>query len=822
MNPSSIANHSISRRQSLKLLGSAAAVGAIIMTDPFGAAPAQAATVELPLLATASTVWRYLDNNTDPATGTATPLVWTTAGYDDSSWKTGKGSFGAKNGAATGMGGGLGVTTLLNHYTAGTGSDTVPTYFFRTSFELTAEQLAMLGVINGSATYDDAFILYVNGQRATGFEDAGIDPSTNLQYGGGNGADPRSVAFTVPNNLLKAGTNTVSVALYQSRASSSDIYFDLVSLLATTSTSTAATLSDVVLNIGAQAGELGLAWYTSSTGEELAQLVTAGGDFASATSFPSAGGTATDGQQYRHATLRGLQANTSYSYRVGSEATGWSEVFTFTTKTQSGDFNFLVVGDSQIGASGNATSDAQGWATTLSKAESLLPDEHFILSVGDQVNTAGNEGQYEGFLAPAQLRRYPLVTNIGNHDVASLAYRQHFNMPNIDETFGEGNPGQSGGNYWFTYNEVLFISFNSNNQNNDRHLEYVAKIIAEQGAGKKWVIVHFHHSVFSVASHATDKDIIERRRVLPAGFSKLGVDLVLMGHDHVYTRSYLMNALTPTNPAGATGTPAHAPAQLARSVAQLASGTVVPQTGDVLYLTANSSSGSKYYEIQTGKDFYWSDVQNQEHVPNMTDVRITDETITLTTYRVTDLSVVDVVRLERPDITAPVLTVSASTTLTVGAVFDPRAGVSAVDNRDGDLSDAILITGAVDTATTGTYRLEYSVTDAAGNTVTAVRTVTVTPVSAPSVSPDIPAPSLAGPTGTIGAPWASASGVQGSGPALAATGLSAGGFLATAVAALATGAILLNRKGKRTPAAATMNGDLEGPETTFGPSHTVD
>ena len=48
------------------------------------------------------TVWSYLDDNTDPA-GDASGenyerTVWTNEEYDDSVWKTGKGSFGSKRG----------------------------------------------------------------------------------------------------------------------------------------------------------------------------------------------------------------------------------------------------------------------------------------------------------------------------------------------------------------------------------------------------------------------------------------------------------------------------------------------------------------------------------------------------------------------------------------------------------------------------------------------------------------------------------------------------------------------------------------------------
>lgn len=762
------------------MLGSAAAASAIVLTDPFGRPiTANAAEVDIPLLGTASTTWRYSDLNVDPAAG-GDVLAWTKAGYDETAWKSAKGSFGAKRGLTTGMGGGYAVNTLLTQYTQPGGSVCIPTYFFRTTFELTATQLAEIQTLSGSAVYDDAFILYVNGQKAAGVADGAIDPTKNIQYSGKSVSDPQKADFTVGKSLLKEGTNTVAVALYQSDAGSSDIYFDLLTLVAST-TAVTAQVSDVVLNIGADVTSLNLAWYTTSGIAESVQLAPAGGSFAGATSFPATGAASTDGQEYRHATITGLTANTAYQYRVGSDDGVWSDTFTFSTKAFTGDFSFLLIGDSQIGASGNATNDAAGWATTLEKASTLLPDSRFILSVGDQVDSAANENQYAGFLAPKQLTSTPLITNIGNHDVSSLAYRQHFNMPNIDETYGQGNAGQSGGNYWFVYNDVLFISFNSNNRENARHVEYVAKIVKEQGGGKKWIVVHFHHSIFSVASHATDADIIERRGVFPAGFSEIGVDLVVMGHDHVYTRSYLMNGN--------------------QSVAQQAKGTVVPKDGDVLYLTANSSSGSKFYEIQEGQDFFWAEVENQEHIPNMTNVRVTDDAITLTTYRVSDLTVVDEVRLEKADTVAPVITAPASTTLTVGDAFDQLAGVTAVDARDGDLTAKIVVTGTVDPSKTGAYSLTYSVSDAAGNAASVNRAVTVV---ARGVITPTPSPSPS-------APGAGSGGSGAVGGGLASTGVNSGGFVAAAVAALAAGSALI--AGKRlSKRGTTSSGPADGPD----------
>ena len=42
-------------------------------------------------------------------------------------------------------------------------------------------------------------------------------------------------------------------------------------------------------------------------------------------------------------------------------------------------------------------------------------------------------------------------------------------------------------------------------------------------------------------------------------------------------------------------------------------------------------------------------------------------------------------------------------------------GASATDNVDGDLTSKIVVTGAVDASSAGTYTLKYDVSDAAGN-----------------------------------------------------------------------------------------------------------
>lgn len=76
------------------------------------------------------------------------------------------------------------------------------------------------------------------------------------------------------------------------------------------------------------------------------------------------------------------------------------------------------------------------------------------------------------------------------------------------------------------------------------------------------------------------------------------------------------------------------------------------------------------------------------------------------------------------DTEAPVIT-AEDVTINVGDEFDPMAGVTAVDDVDGDVAERIVITGEADTEKEGTYTLTYTVKDAAGNEASLERTVTV-------------------------------------------------------------------------------------------------
>ena len=78
-----------------------------------------------------------------------------------------------------------------------------------------------------------------------------------------------------------------------------------------------------------------------------------------------------------------------------------------------------------------------------------------------------------------------------------------------------------------------------------------------------------------------------------------------------------------------------------------------------------------------------------------------------------------------PDTRPPVFSGVEDTTINRGETFDPLAGVTATDNVDGNVTSSITSTGEVDVDLPGAYTVSYSVSDAARNTATATRVVTV-------------------------------------------------------------------------------------------------
>ena len=88
---------------------------------------------------------------------------------------------------------------------------------------------------------------------------------------------------------------------------------------------------------------------------------------------------------------------------------------------------------------------------------------------------------YTGYLNDA-LTYLTSATTIGNHDSGSAAYNEHFNLPNESTQLGATTAGTD---YWFVYDNTLFMVINSNNRSTAEHKEFMESAIA-QNSDVRW------------------------------------------------------------------------------------------------------------------------------------------------------------------------------------------------------------------------------------------------------------------------------------------------------------------------------------------------
>ena len=372
---------------------------------------------------------------------------------------------------------------------------------------------------------------------------------------------------------------------------------------------------------GADETERTFSWHTRGMNKkgvvELSQLDEEGNVLSSET-FEAAGEGILRGFSSHKATITGLEENQLYSYRFGDGHRAWSESYTFRTQaTEDDDFNFLFFGDPQIGAGDGARTDADGWDRTVTTATKMFPDTSFLVSSGDQVNTAYNLQQYEGWFSPEALTAYPIIPIVGNHDAASFA--DYFNVPNETGLGGDSE----GSDFYFSYGNTLFLALNSQSSDVEEHRKAMERAIAANPDATHRIVL-LHKSLYSSADHALDEDVLELRAGLVPAFDELDIDAVLMGHDHGYVRTYQMEGN-----------------QVVGEITYNEEGAAVDPDGTV-YLTGNSASDSKYYDMR-GPSVYerYSAVALQLEEPTYMNVEVTDDSLTFTTYKVSDLSVVD-------------------------------------------------------------------------------------------------------------------------------------------------------------------------------------
>ena len=407
----------------------------------------------------------------------------------------------------------------------------------------------------------------------------------------------------------------------------------------------------VSVNLGADESQLGFAWY-SKTVEQPKVRIAKTEDMKDAVEFTGTQVTITiealNGYYSNKVTVKDLEKDTQYYYQVFKNGE-WQKAESIKTGDPD-SFSFLYVGDPQIGACKNqissenetmkneiaARNDAYNWNKTLTNATTAHPEVNFLLSAGDQVNYADREYEYAGYLNASALASLPVSTTIGNHDSGSYQYSYHFNTPNSfdldDTTYALGHT-KAGTDYYYTYGDALFIVIDTNNYNCATHRNVIEKAVKEN-EDKKWRVVMFHQDIYGSGLDHSDSDGIILRTQLTPIFDEFDIDVALQGHDHTYSRSYQLSGdgkeHTAFDKSNAYGEDYLDQNNCYTIDSDLVTGTIVDPKGTV-YMEANSSTGSKFYELIPVQQDYIAE-RSQTWTPSYSVVNMTETALTITTY----------------------------------------------------------------------------------------------------------------------------------------------------------------------------------------------
>lgn len=393
----------------------------------------------------------------------------------------------------------------------------------------------------------------------------------------------------------------------------------------------------IVLTPGAKATDLNFAWYSEETGTPSVKIST-NQDMSGAKTVTGSADKINKNNSFKNYTASNkvalkdyLVENMTYYYQYSTNGVDWSDTYTYKTHSFS-DYQAVLVGDPQIGASGSNGQGTQddtdiavntyAWNKTLQKAlgaGGIAENASFILSAGDQIDysSSGTNGsgeiireqEYAGFLYPDVLRSTPLATTIGNHESMVDDYSLHYNNPNAS-TLGST---ESGGDYYYSYGDTLFISLNSNSRNVEEHRQLMKEAVASH-EDAKWKVVLFHHDIYGSGSPHSDVDGANLRILFAPLMDEFNIDLCLTGHDHSYARTYqiLDGKVIETD-----------------GVSENASKAYNPE--GTLYIAAGSASGSKFYTLNTVKQYYIAERSNTPE-PTFSTIDFSGDSLTIKTY----------------------------------------------------------------------------------------------------------------------------------------------------------------------------------------------
>jgi hypothetical protein len=289
------------------------------------------------------------------------------------------------------------------------------------------------------------------------------------------------------------------------------------------------------------------------------------------------------GSSYRYtAALSGLIPDTQYIYRAGIDG-AWSDTLSFTTAADTEEYSFLYMGDVQSGYA--------DWGSMLDSVYQGFPEIEFSLMGGDLTDYDTEWGQFLD-AAAGVFSRIPLMPAKGNHD--GNMYLQFFALPD------NGPEGMQKEFYSFDYGNAHFLVLNSMYNTDETVKQWLREDL--QNTTKAWKFTMFHYPAYPAFDDGKTVDDSIRENWVPI-LEQYGVDMVFVGHQHQYMRTYpIYQGAVQADPAaygivyvmGNAGSKYYGAGSGFPYIAAEQTGSsyqVININGDILTMTSNKASG---------------------------------------------------------------------------------------------------------------------------------------------------------------------------------------------------------------------------------------
>ena len=170
----------------------------------------------------------------------------------------------------------------------------------------------------------------------------------------------------------------------------------------------------------------------------------------------------------------------------------------------------------------------------------------WVLSPGDQTAHGASFNFWTQLAEQPNYKNFMWASVQGNHDHMASNKKTSDNFFRDSHFFPyNGYQGQEGIAYWFKYGDVLFLMLNNEAMGASANLEkaklWMENVVAENPS--KYIVVVEHYNWLS---GMTGSDLQLGR--FYQTFDKLGVDLAISGHNHVYLRTAPLKAKQPVAP----------------------------------------------------------------------------------------------------------------------------------------------------------------------------------------------------------------------------------------------------------------------------------